>query len=175
MRIPIMKTDKYKNCHVEIDRKNETIILYDPKDNKIGTLTLQEILDYLTGAISINKRREPRTPLSLRIRYASQDGKWYESITDTIGGGGIFIETRTPFQQGTSITVEMSLPGKKDKPIQAEGVVAWTRKKFERILFFPGMGIQFTKVSKEDRRFLVSEINLLNSLRGLQEETGHKE
>ncbi|HEX9757635.1 MAG TPA: TIGR02266 family protein [Nitrospiria bacterium] len=175
MRIPILKTEKYKNCHVEIDKKNETLILFGPKDNKIGNLTLQEILDYLTGAISINKRRAPRTPLSLRIRYTNPEGKWYESITDTIGGGGLFIETRTPFHPGTPVTVEMSLPGKKDKPIQAEGVVAWTRKKFERILYFPGMGIQFTKVSKDDQRFLISEINLLNSLRGLQEGTDQKE
>jgi uncharacterized protein (TIGR02266 family) len=175
MRVPIIKTEKYKNCQIEINTDGETLVLYDPQENHLGTRTFEEILDYLTGPASINKRKDPRTALSVRIRYTGDQGRWYESITDTIGGGGLFIETRTPLSQGTPIKVELSLPDKKHGPIQAEGFVAWTRTKFERILYFPGMGIQFTKVAPEDRKVLLSEINLLNRLRGVKEEPPENE
>ncbi len=175
MRIPIVKTHKYKNYNIEIDPTGEILILYDSKDNKVGTLAFEEMIDFLTGALMLNKRTEPRTPLSLRIRYQTDEGKWYESITDTVGGGGLFIETRTPLEKGTPVKVELALPGKKTGPIQAEGVVAWTREKFERILHFPGMGVQFTHVSPEDKKELVSEINLLNRLRGAQVDMTQKD
>jgi hypothetical protein len=37
------------------------------------------------------------------------------------------------------------------------------------------MGIQFTKVAPEDRKVLLSEINLLNRLRGVKEEPPENE
>jgi len=170
MKFPIVKNEKYKNFQLEVDPSNENIILYDPQENQLGTLMFEEIFDYLKDASAVYQRQEPRTPLSLKIRYTNPEGKWFESITDTIGGGGLFIESRTPLDPGTPIKVELSLPGREKTPITAEGTVAWRRTKFERTLFFPGMGIHFTKVSTEDRNTLLSEIDLLNTLRGLKEE-----
>ena len=170
MKFPIVKNKKYQNFQLEVDPSNENLILFDSQENQLGLLSFEELFDYLKDSSAVYQRQEPRIPLSLKIRYTNPEGKWFESITDTIGGGGLFIESRTPFEPGSPIKVELFLPGKEKTPITAEGTVAWKRTKFERTLYFPGMGIQFTNVSSENKDALLSEIDLLNSLRGVKED-----
>lgn len=106
------------------------------------------------------RRKKPRIPMSIRVKYAKPDGTVLEGMTDTIGAGGIYIESLSPLPQGTPVTIEFTLPGTKQS-VRAQGEVVWTRGKFERRLFYPGMGIKFTKIDSNDEEELTSLITTL--------------
>ncbi len=106
------------------------------------------------------RRSKPRVAMSIRVKYGNPDGTVLEGMTDTLGGGGLYIESLSPLPAGTPLTVEFSVPGT-TRTVRAEGTVVWTREKFERRLFYPGMGVKFTKIDAKDEEELVSLITAL--------------
>jgi len=110
-------------------------------------------------------RAHPRAPLAIKVRYATQDGKQFESITGGIGGGGLFIESGTPLPVGSEVTVDFSLPDRPLERVKAKARVAWIRKKPERYLLFPGMGVQFTDIPPQARQQVIDLVAALNQNR----------
>jgi len=95
------------------------------------------------------RRKFFRAPLSLAVRYRGSKGEDVEAFTGTVGGGGIFIETFYPLPVDSDITIEMHLPGSMKKTV-IEGRVVWNRKDYINE-YPPGMGIEFTKISRKDQ------------------------
>ncbi|MBI4714361.1 MAG: TIGR02266 family protein [Nitrospirae bacterium] len=90
-----------------------------------------------------------RAPVSIAVQYWENTREPVEAFTQTLGGGGLFIETTSPAPVTTGVKVAFSLPGESRRHT-VEGKVVWVRERFEGE-FSPGMGIQYTKISREDR------------------------
>jgi type IV pilus assembly protein PilZ len=78
---------------------------------------------------------------------------------------GLFIESGAPLAPGTELSVEFALPDRPWEKLKAKGKVAWTRKKPERYLLFPGMGVQFTDIDGNAQSLLVDLVEALNRSR----------
>lgn len=96
-----------------------------------------------------DRRKFLRAPLSLVVKYKDKGNKEVEAFTGTVGGGGIFIATFNPLSINKDISIEMHLPGGVDKTV-LEGKVVWDRKDYSDE-YPPGMGVMFTKISKNDQ------------------------
>lgn len=168
MKLPINKTNKYKGYFLDVDPSKEVFTLLDPNGAIIKSFEWDKVISSMIDDEykDINKRMERRSPLSIKIKYTDEDGKEYESITDTIGGGGLFIESLSPLPAGNKISLEFSLPDRPRETIYADAKIVWVRQKFEHILYYPGMGVRFTKISEKDKGKLLRVINSLNELRG---------
>jgi uncharacterized protein (TIGR02266 family) len=99
--------------------------------------------------MSIERRKYLRAPISIAVVYRTDGNPPIQSFTQTLGGGGLFIETHSPFLPQTPLEVEFCLPGETQK-IKIPGRVAWTRDRFEQDSP-PGMGIQFTTIARSQR------------------------
>ncbi len=63
---------------------------------------------------------------------------------------------------GSEVTVEFSLPDRPLERMKAKARVAWVRKKPERYLLFPGMGVQFTDIPSQARQQVMDLVTALN-------------
>ncbi|HET8579795.1 MAG TPA: PilZ domain-containing protein [Nitrospiraceae bacterium] len=169
MKLQVTASEAHQGKALEIDYDQETITLLSAKGDQVGTVTWSSIIDYIESADvqdgSRHVRAHPRAPLAVKVRYATQDGKQFESITGGIGGGGLFIESGAPLPVGSEMTVEFALPDRPLERLKAKARVAWVRKKPERYLLFPGMGVQFTDIPPQDRQHVMDLIAALNRSR----------
>lgn len=168
MRSAINKTNKYKGYSLDIDTSNEVFTLIDPNGAAIKSFDWGVVISTMIDDLykDTNRRGDPRAPLSIKIKYTDDQGKAYESITDIIGGGGLYIESLNPLPAGNTVSLEFTLPDRPREIIYADATIAWVRQKFEHILYYPGMGLRFTKISEKDKGKLLRMINSLNELRG---------
>ncbi|MCL4685619.1 TIGR02266 family protein [Myxococcota bacterium] len=110
--------------------------------------------------IETERRRSPRSPLVVRVAYATVDALFTE-FTRNVNEGGLFIETNAPPPLETRVALEFSLPGR-DTPIRARGRVAWIR------LASPeegpaGMGVEFEQLGIEARESIDALVRQLRS------------
>jgi len=96
-----------------------------------------------------DRRKFSRAPLALSVKYQDAAGKEIEAFTVTVGGGGLFIETFAPLPVCQEISIELHLPGAANKTA-LKGTVVWSRTEYAEG-FSPGMGIRFTRVSRQDQ------------------------
>jgi uncharacterized protein (TIGR02266 family) len=94
------------------------------------------------GAPAPQRRRYPRAPLSLQLRYGGDSASMRDGFSAVVGGGGLFIESVNPLPIGTRIEIELPLPGL-PLPIKAAGRVVWVRPEFDPRGLSPGMAIAF--------------------------------
>src|SRR5437867_1109468 len=95
MKLQVTATEAHQGKALEVDYDQETITLMGAKGELVGTVTWSSIIDYIESADEESRhvRAHPRAPLAIKVRYSTQDGKQFESITGGIGGGGLFIES----------------------------------------------------------------------------------
>lgn len=74
---------------------------------------------------------EIKDPLELNLSYMP-----------FITNGGLFVPTPNAFVLGDKVTINLSLPGKKDH-LPIEGRVVWITPKNALHLVLPGIGVQF--------------------------------
>ena len=116
-----------------------------------------------------NNRTFRRAPISLKITV-SESGDDYSikfDISD-LSEGGIFIKSSILQEPDQKFDLVFKLPNS-DHEIVAKGKVARSEDKYNLFLTaardssIPGMGIQFTKISEEDKKiirdFIESEKN----------------
>ena len=84
----------------------------------------------------IERRRSPRTPVTVRIHYATVDALFTE-FTRNVNEGGLFVETDEPLELDEVVVLRFTLPGS-DALIQAHGSVVRIEES--------GMGIEFEKL-----------------------------
>ena len=98
-------------------------------------------------------RRHTRRTIELRVYHESEHSLRYDECED-LSVGGIFVRTEKPLAEGTSVFLEIEMPGTDGRPIKVMGEVMWVVRKDEKKLSrkSPGMGIRFNQISEEDRR-----------------------
>lgn len=169
MKLPVKLTWRHRGKALDIDSETETMTVLGRAGEKLGTLSWEAVIDYIQGYVEEARptrlRNHPRSRLSVKVRALASDSRRVESLTGEIGGGGVFIESGTPFPPGTELTLELVLPDHLPIPIQAKGIVTWVRPRPERYVFFPGMGVQFTEISEKGRERLLEMVKSLNHIR----------
>jgi uncharacterized protein (TIGR02266 family) len=169
MRYTIKAPSPHEGKSLEVDGESETITLLGAQGEKVGTVSLSEIADYLHACQEDQRvrhlRHSPRIPLSVKVKCVAADGTEFESLSEGIGGGGLFIERTDPLPPGTQVEVQFALPDQPTEPLRAKGTVVWVRTKPERYTFFPGMGVQFTEMPEDAQQRLLEAIRSLNHSR----------
>jgi uncharacterized protein (TIGR02266 family) len=99
-------------------------------------------------------RRTPRVETTKGLWVAWRtDGSPSVSRVRDLSLGGVFISTRTPLAQGSSIKLLFSLP---EGEMRIEGTVRYSNKS-------AGMGVEFTNMEGADRARLRELVRRLNS------------
>ena len=169
MKFIVQATAGHLGKSLSFDPQGETVLIHAPSGDLLGSLSWGAIIDRAVqhddDGDYAHSRNYPRTPLALKIRYSTPEGKQIDSLTGGVGGGGLFIESSEPLATGTRLTVEFALPQRPTETLKAVGKVAWTRKKPERYLLFPGMGIQFMEIEEQAQKDLNALVEALNRTR----------
>ena len=166
MKLTVHSTTDHQNKSLPFDTQGETVLIHAPSGALLGSLPWGAIIDRAIQSFDdseyAHSRNYPRTPLAIKIRYSTPEGKQIDSLTGGIGGGGLFIESSEPLAPGTMLTVEFTLPHRPTQKLTAKGKVAWTRNKPERYLLFPGMGVQFIEIEEQAQKDLIELVEALN-------------
>lgn len=169
MKLPVISTAGHQGKSLVINAEQETVALHDTSGQLLGNMPWGAIIEHVLGRDDDNRfahcRAHQRAPLAVKVRYTTPEGKQFDSLTGGVSGGGLFIESSTPLAPGTDLTVEFALPDRPWEKLQAKAKVAWTRKKPERYLLFPGMGVQFVDIDEKAQGMLVELVEALNRSR----------
>ncbi|MBC7840298.1 MAG: PilZ domain-containing protein [Nitrospiraceae bacterium] len=169
MKFPVIMTEGHQGKVLEMDADQEGITLHSAAGKLLGILSWGVVIEQILASDEETRythaRFHPRAPLALKIRYTTPEGKQFDSLTGSIGAGGLFIESSAPLAPGTELSVEFSLPDHSREQYKATAKVSWTRIKPERHLFFPGMGVQFTNIDEKARKDLLELVEALNRSR----------
>lgn len=87
------------------------------------------------------RRRHLRASVELAVEYRTAGGFLVSYSTD-LSYGGVFVESPSPLEEGTQLTLRMHVPGL-GEPIETEATVAWVRSKATPEGLPPGMGLEF--------------------------------
>lgn len=119
----------------------------------------------LARPAGVERRRSSRVDLLVRVDYKTVD-ELFSEFARNINEGGLFVETDSPPELGSSVALEFKIPGS-DDPIQVLGrVVRISRGEREQ---GPGMGIEFEDLDFQSRE-LINE--LVRNLRVRLSESG---
>lgn len=94
-----------------------------------------------------------RVPIQLLVDYKS-DGNYLFDFCKDLGSGGVFIQTNQPLATGASIDLTFTIPDSKET-LMTKGTVIWVQSPVEgRKDLTPGMGVQFSSFSGDQRKLL---------------------
>ena len=105
------------------------------------------------GASGRERRAHQRITVLFEIDYRADDTFLFAYITD-ISAMGIFVRTTQPEPAGTHLFLRFTPPGGAES-IECEGDVIWINPPRDGLSLNPGMGIQFTDLSDEQRDTIV--------------------
>ena len=169
MRLPIRDSSVRPGHFLEFDCDGETVTLVGSEGEPVGSLTWAAVVAFIHKSAGTNaassSRAYSRASLALKVRYPAGDNRPLMSVTGDVSGGGLFIETGTPLPQGTELTVDFTMPDPPYEHVQATAQVVWARKKAERYVFLPGMGIKFTDIPRESRSRLQDLVEEVHQVR----------
>lgn len=108
-------------------------------------------IDESTG--TIEGRLDQRVPIQLLVDYKA-DGSYLFDFCRDLGTGGVFIQTSKPLPTGSDIDLTFTIPDSKET-LNTKGTVIWAQQPVAgRKDLVPGMGVQFSGFSGEQRRLL---------------------
>lgn len=90
------------------------------------------------------KRRDPRTPVVLRVDYGGPDELVFD-YTENLSSRGVFLKTARRFSVGDRVRLMLSFPGLLE-PVGLEGAVRWTREDGDA-----GVGVEFDDPGSQQR------------------------
>lgn len=97
---------------------------------------------------TVERRRSDRADLVVRVDYQTVD-ELFSDFACNINEGGIFVESETPHEVGTTVDLQFKLPGSSE-PVRVKGTVV--RVSPGRDGEAPGMGIEFEDLDGSARR-----------------------
>ncbi len=169
MKFPVITTEGHEGKVLEMNAVQEVVTLHSAKAKLLGALSWGAVIEQILASDDdvrfAHARAHPRAPLAVKVHYTTPEGKQFDGLTGGIGAGGLFIESSAPPDPGTKLAVEFALPDRPLKKHKAMATVAWTRNKPEKLLLFPGMGVQFTNIDETARKELVELVDALNRSR----------
>jgi len=99
------------------------------------------------GRVHIERRTSERAELVVRVDYETVD-QLFSEFARNINESGLFVETETPPELGSLVSLHFKIPGG-DEPIQVQGRVV--RDSDGSGDEPPGMGIEFDDLEAHDR------------------------
>ena len=102
------------------------------------------------SASDVERRRSERVELVVRVDYKTVD-ELFSEFARNINEGGLFVETDTPPEIGSSVALQFQIPGN-DEPIQVMGRVV--RVSDGAGPDGPGMGIEFEDLDAQSRELI---------------------
>lgn len=169
MKLPIHSEAPAGIRFLEFDRESEMVFLDDAEGRRlhgVAWASLIRLIEVEGGkGDGAESRRVPRAALALQVTYRAPDVRERVTVTRDVGAGGMFIETATPLPRGKEIEVEFALPDPPFDRVRAKGRVAWTQAAAERLVFPPGMGLQFTEITPELQGDIAQLVTRLNDTR----------
>ncbi len=80
-----------------------------------------------------------------------KEGKMPESkgMVKDLSFGGLYLESKHPFREGTILVIELQIPRRKSK-IVVIGLVRWVKQIKNESLIVHGLGVQFIYMQKTD-------------------------
>jgi len=147
---------------IEVDATGQNFAIRNENQEILRIISVDELLaTFVAPLIHPDLRRsETRVNAALQLKFTYGKGTTFEGISGTIGGGGLFIESRSPYPIGSLLDLEIKLPYRPTEPVYASGKVVWNRTKMERTIFFPGMGIEFKRISPEDKKRILEFVHI---------------
>ncbi len=100
-----------------------------------------------------DRRRSDRVELIVRVDYKTVD-ELFSEFARNINEGGLFVETDTPPEVGSSVSLQFQIPGS-DEPIRVMGRVVRACENDPNEV--PGMGIEFENLDGQS-------LDLINDL-----------
>ena len=98
-------------------------------------------------------RSGQRVPIQLLVDYKA-DGHYLFDFCRDLGTGGVFIQTPRPLPTGSDIDLTFTIPDSKET-LSTKGTVIWAQAPVTgRKDLVPGMGVQFSGFTGEQRRVL---------------------
>jgi uncharacterized protein (TIGR02266 family) len=97
-----------------------------------------------TGPIS--RRTSPRHGVEMEVGISSESN-FYVGFTENLSATGVFVATYTPKRIGTKVEITLTFPN--GTQIVAPGVVRWIRGSTPGGDAWPGMGVQFEKLTAD--------------------------
>lgn len=165
MRLPVRASARHKGMLLEVDAERETITLVGPDGQALGRTTWELLIEHILATSPppppVPVRQHSRAPISIEVRYRTDDGSVVESRTAGIGGGGLFIESSSPLAPGSPLVVEFALPDRPTEWVQVNGRVAWICERPDQYHFHPGMGIRFEEIAEETRARIIALVDAL--------------
>ncbi len=169
MKFPVTTTERHEGKVLAMNVEEEVLTLHSATGELLGALAWGDIIERVLvrddDARFSSVRSHPRVPLAVKVRYMTPEGKQFDSVTGSIGAGGLFIESSAPLDHGTELSIEFALPDRPMEKHKAKAKVVWTRRKPERYVLFPGMGVQFTVIDDQARRELAQLVEALTRSR----------
>ncbi len=100
-----------------------------------------------------DQREHRRFPVEVEVSFHSESN-FYMGFAHNLSEGGLFLATYDYDPVGTVVEFEFKLP-KTDDPIRARGIVRWIREyNPDNEDLMPGMGIQFTHMSRAGEAYI---------------------
>lgn len=117
----------------------------------------------MVKSLSSKKRKYKRLALGVSVRIKPHQGKFYVSKaallkTKNLSKKGLFVMTPNILAKNTAVDVELHTTARIE-PVKLEGRVSWIADKKKNPAFYPGMGIEITKIASKDKKFLSSFLN----------------
>ena len=103
----------------------------------------------MKNKVENERRKSLRVPVAARVKFKnpSLEEVWF---TEDIAEGGLFLKTEKPPFVGTTLDLEISLPGASEL-IRVKGDVVWRHEG-------KGCGIRYVRLTAEQRKTLCSFI-----------------
>jgi len=110
---------------------------------------------------TIEDRNNNRVPIQLLVDYKA-DGHYLFDFCKDLGSGGVFIQTEAPLTMGANLDLTFTIPDSKETLV-TKGTVIWVQKPVaERRDLTPGMGVQFSGFTGDQRRQLEEFVSRYN-------------
>lgn len=120
-----------------------------------------------------NGRTGQRVNVQLLVDYKA-DGNYLFDFCKDLGTGGVFIQTTKPLPTGAAIDLTFTIPDSKET-LMTRGTVIWVQAPLTgRKDLTPGMGVQFSGFSGEQRRMLEAFVQRYHGEKPVKEEQAGK-
>jgi uncharacterized protein (TIGR02266 family) len=103
---------------------------------------------------TVEKRKHPRVTIVVQVTALS-NGLMQTCLSNDISPGGMFLETKEPFEVGELLRLEFSLPDISRLFVLKAEVVRIVKEEPERKeIIIAGMGVRFLELDREIERLI---------------------